>query len=423
MQRKITKKNKKGDYMDSFTIVNYQGSKKNLLGFIHDSLGKYINKEDVLLDIFAGTSSVAYSYKRKNRVYANDAEPYAAVMARALLGNRLSIEDITDFKKILDTYQNPSERYARWIKSESGLINSGNVEELVSFYETIPTVWTGSKKYFHNESEYSLFVKYYSTSYFGIEQAKDIDSIRFAIEKTKNENRDIFLSALFYAMKECVFSKDGHMAQPLDLKKNGARLLRLRSKNIREFFFQKCEEFASEEFIESEYDNKVFNTNFEKLLDVKKIKDVTVIYADPPYTDMQYSRYYHLLNTVLEYNYPELTVVRGDYTKGLYLENRFQSQLSKKSTCLESMKKLVEYSYKNNILLAISFAYPQDTEMQKTDRYVMDIDDLIAMCRSYYSDNRVKVMTQDYKHSNNRNSETKSVLEYLIICEREEKNE
>lgn len=57
--------------MDSFTIVNYQGSKKNLLEFIHDSLDKYVNEEDVLLDIFAGTSSVAYSYKRNNRVYTN----------------------------------------------------------------------------------------------------------------------------------------------------------------------------------------------------------------------------------------------------------------------------------------------------------------------------------------------------------------
>ncbi len=71
--------------MDNLTIINYQGSKKNLLKFIHESLDQYITDADVILDIFSGTASVAYSYKATNTVYANDAEEYASVMAKALL--------------------------------------------------------------------------------------------------------------------------------------------------------------------------------------------------------------------------------------------------------------------------------------------------------------------------------------------------
>ena len=137
------------------------------------------------------------------------------------------------------------------------------------------------------------------------------------IEKSKVGNRDILLSALFYAMKECVFSKDGHMAQPLDLKKNGTRLLKQRSKDILEFFFQKCEEFTSEKFVETKYHNKVFNTDFEQLLEKDDVKDVTVIYADPPYTDMQYSRYYHLLNTGSKY---ALTAYESTYLRLSHLK-------------------------------------------------------------------------------------------------------
>jgi adenine-specific DNA methylase len=406
--------------MDIFTVLNYQGSKKNLLEFIHTNLDQYIDDSDTILDIFAGTSSVAYSYKRTNRVFANDSEPYAATISRALLGTALSLNEITEIEQLINSYKNPINKYDKWIEDEDNYIKDMDVEALIDLYNTIPTVWNGSSKYFKTKSEYSLFVKYYSTSYFGIRQARDIDAIKYAIDHSNSSHKDALLSSLFYAMKECVFSKDGHMAQPLDLRKNGNRLIKQRRKSIKKAFIEKCKDYTTNEFVAPVgTNNSVFNCNFEDLICGEKLSDVSVIYADPPYTDMQYSRYYHLLNTVLEYDYPDMTINQGEHTKGLYLNNRFQSQLSKKATCLDSMEKLVEFSKNNNILLAISFAYPQDTKNQKTDRYVMNIDDLIDMCKKHYSNSKVKVKKHAYEHSNNRNSETKKVLEYLIICERD----
>ena len=404
--------------MDTLTILNYQGSKKNLLEFIHESLSDYIDDRDVILDIFSGTASVAYSYKKTNTVYANDAELYASTVAKALLGDRLEDNVIAnvelEYKKIIS-----SNVYQEWIRKEDLFIQEKKIKKLLELYGEIPTVWKTGKKQIDN-MQYSLFVTYYSTSYFGIKQARDIDAIRQAIDLCGVGNCDILLSCLFFAMKECVFSKDGHMAQPLDLSKNATRLFKLRSKSIKEIFFEKLSDFCREDFIQNGNVNKVFNCNFEELLTKKEIQEeVTVIYADPPYTDMQYSRYYHLLNTVVQYDYPDLTENAGGYTKGLYLENRFQSQLSKKSTCLNSMEKLIDFSFKHNKVLAISFAYPQNTDKQKTDRYVMDIDDLINSCKKYYPADRVHVKNVKYEHSNNRNSEHKKVLEYLIICERE----
>ena len=404
--------------MDTFSVLNYQGSKKNLLEFIHHNIDEYIKDDDVILDIFAGTSSVAYSYKSRNRVFANDAEPYAATIAKALLGNPYNIIKLDLLEQRIKNYKMPIAEYTEWIRLESQYISEENLAELIALYKSIPTVWSDGKKFFKTKDEYSLFVKYYSTSYFGIKQAQEIDAIKHAIDASDTESRDILHTALFYAMKECVFSKDGHMAQPLDPEKNASRLFKQRKKSIYSYFISKCKEFAGKDFIKPSYNNKVFNSNFEELLASDTLNEVSVIYADPPYTDMQYSRYYHLLNTVLEYNYPNITQNKGEHTKGLYLENRFQSQLSKKNTCLDSMKKLVEYSKSNNILLAISFAYPQDIINQKTDRYVMNIEDLINLCKKIYSEQKVRVEKNEYTHSNNRNSETKKVLEYLIICER-----
>lgn len=405
--------------MDNITIVNYQGSKKNLLEFIHSSLTDYVTEDDVILDIFSGTASVAYSYKRTNTVYTNDAEQYATIIAEALLSANFDNSVVQLVENEYKAYQYPTSRYKKWIEEEEKVLQSGNAKKIISFYESIPTIWVDGKKYFKTKNEYSLFVKYYSTSYFGVRQAKDIDAIKRAIDIHGAENKSTLLACLFYAMKECVFSKDGHMAQPLDMEKSLSRLIRLRSKNIFDLFMLKISEFNSDGFVKGKGNNKTFNYNFEELLEnEKEISNVSVIYADPPYTDMQYSRYYHLLNTVVQYDYPNTTINNGQATKGLYLENRFQSQLSKKSTCLDSMEILIKYAKDHHITLVISFAYPQDTEKQKTDRYVMDIEDLISKCKEYYPADNVHVLTQNYEHSNNRNSEMKKVLEYLIICER-----
>lgn len=60
------------------------------------------------------------------------------------------------------------------------------------------------KKWFGSKDEFSLFVKDYSTSYFGIKQARDIDALRCSIEKIGGILKNVYLAALFYAMKECI---------------------------------------------------------------------------------------------------------------------------------------------------------------------------------------------------------------------------
>ena len=411
--------------LNYFTILNYQGSKKNLIEFIHRNLDCYLDESDVIFDIFCGACSVGYSYKSTNTVYANDKEKYAQIIASALLGRGITSSLIFNQNLYNKCFEENMRIVDEELKEEQHLLKIGDVDSLILLYNELKTVWNSDFETIIDKTKYQLFLRYYSASYFGIRQSIEIDSIREVIDKVEdNYEKDVLLTCLFYAMKECVFSKDGHMAQPLDFGKNKKRLLVQRQKSIYKFFIEKLEDFASENFVCSEKGNNlVFNNDFETVIKNEVIREkVTVIYADPPYTDMQYSRYYHLLNTVVEYNYPEPTVNGGKFTKGLYLNNRFQSQLSKKSTCLNSILKLISFCKKNNKTLAISFAYPQDREGQRTDRYVMDIDDLIEACVEQFGQDKVHVKNVQYEHSNNRNSKTKKVLEYLIICERERLN-
>ena len=412
--------------MEYFSVLNYQGSKKNLIDFIHDSLRPYINNKSVVFDIFAGTCSVGYSYKQTNTVYANDSEPYAAIISKALLGKGLKDTDLSTFLQLVNRKLNLiKSKYVCDLEREAEFIKTRDVNSLIRLYETVQTIWnTPGLKI--DKKGFSLFITHYSTSYFGLQQALEIDAVRATIEHFNDEDiRSALFACLFYAMKECVFSKDGHMAQPLDPHKNRTRLLLQREKSIIKFFSNKFKDFQSENFIISNDSSsyKVFNCDFRELLEDKDvIRNVDVIYADPPYTDMQYSRYYHLLNTVVKYDYSVPTLNHGKPTKGLYLENRYQSKLSQRSNCLKELKQLVLFSKKHNKTLALSFAYPQDTKKQKTDRYVIEINELISVCQKIYGNDSVIIKEINYTHSNNRNSETKKVLEYLIICSSIEKN-
>ena len=75
---------------------------------------------------------------------------------------------------------------------------------------------------------------------------------------------------------------------------------------------------------------------------------------------------------------------------------------------------IFKYCKENKINIALSYAYPVDTERQATNRYTASIDDLINIAKKHFG-NSVKVVHEEYSHANNRNSNRKNVLEYLII--------
>lgn len=416
--------------METFTVLNYQGSKNNLSSFIQKNIEPYIQDGKAIFDIFSGSAAVSNIFRDNYQVYANDAESYASIIADAVL-NQADIISATELINSLDIeYTTTINKLAKpiidFIKEEQLALDKENYEQLATLYDVYPTVWnnkysniTKSKltvdsiKQTHN---FYLFTTYYATNYYGISQALDIDCLIKVINLHFPQYKNALLSCLFYAMKETVFSKDGHMAQPLSLKKNHSRLFIQRKKNVYELFIKKFKEYITLPLSMFSGKNMVFNSNFEDLLDQKIFSNVGLVYADPPYTDMQYSRYYHLLNVAAKYEYPELTTTKSGHTKGLYTEGRYQSKLSQRSSAKQSLENLISFCAHNNTNLAISYAYPQDRENQATDRYTISIDELIEIAKKHYTNARVNVVTQSYNHANHRNSKQKKVLEYLILC-------
>lgn len=410
--------------MNGSGIINYQGSKTNLLNFITEGISDYVKEGDCILDIFSGSGAVSNALKNKYKVYANDSELYATLIGKAILVPTEIPNEVVS--KVSDLY---NENYKKlfsiqkeYIIAENEYLEKEDLKGILQVYKVFPTVWNSdskdlSPKILRKKNAFNLFTYYYSTTYFGISQSVEIDSLIYAIKMLPENYHSILYSCLFFAMKETVFSKDGHMAQPLDAEKYPTRLYNKRKRKVKNYFLKKLKEITIGTDNIYSNDNKSFNEEFSILLENREImKSVSLIYADPPYTDMQYSRYYHLLNVACKYDYPELTVTKNGYTKGLYTEGRYQSKLSQKSSAKEQIERLMKYCFKQNIKLALSYAYPQDTKQQAVNRYTVSIEELVNMSKNIFGGEYVQVKQIYYNHSNNRNSSAKKVIEYLIIC-------
>ncbi len=113
--------------------------------------------------------------------------------------------------------------------------------------------------------------------------------------------------------------------------------------------------------------NKTFNVDALSLLkDLKSGKrKPAVVYADPPYTADHYSRYYHLYETLLKYDYPELA------SKGRYRSDRYASEFSIKTKVGDAMDSLVARCAELGSSLVMS--YPSVGLLPNTQTTILQI--------------------------------------------------
>lgn len=196
--------------------------------------------------------------------------------------------------------------------AEAGFPISSGFRKL-ELYHQIPTLFP-----------YSLFSRYFSHGYFGIDQAIDLDSLRYAIDQAPKEHRSYYLTALLQSASQCA-SAPGHFAQFLEPRdaSTARYIARMRSRSIHDRFLGALDTFERPKCFDLGR-NRAFNSEATQL--VQSLADgnvaTPVIYADPPYSRAQYSRYYHVLETLVAYDYPDCT------GKGRYRHDRFQTGFS-----------------------------------------------------------------------------------------------
>lgn len=423
-------------------ILKYMGNKRRLLGWLIPLLDEHLNYSDTILDLFAGTASVGYALKPKVRVIANDIQEYATVMSRALLEFNDEIKEDDFDTNLLESYNKNYHEllhiFGIPVKIEEDLIRRRNIKEYTKFCFEIPRygnnaikdkyklnsyvdeAFMRSKRASAKMFPYLLFTTYYANTYFSLKQCIDIDSLRYAIDQIPNQSKQaVYLSCLMYAASKAVNSS-GHFAEYLNPNSDymSNLILEQRMISIVSYFLQKLSEFR-DIHIQKQWKNRVYGHDYKELIKIlvknKEIGRIKLIYIDPPYTNAQYSRFYHIPETMVKYDYPTLTLnqTKINSVKGGYRADRHQSPFSHTSKVEEVFREIFGIiSSSTDATLAISYS---DNSLLKP------VDKLIEIASQYYE---IIDKKNGYSHSaqgsrfkhNGRGNHV--VNEYLLICKR-----
>lgn len=435
-------------------LIRYLGIKTKLIDEIKKTIISETTDQDVFLDLFAGSNIVAESLMHERTVYTNDIQKYSYIVAKALFENidvkllcNLSLKKIVDsiyfkenFQYLYELLETPAFAEKEMLNScksvfeKNKFMNEECIKRFKFFYENEPYVghfndaikefqglesfysyesyWADKKN--KNNSFYTLFSKLFAMPYFSLNQAIFIDSYRYSIDKLYLLNKinekeyAIYLSLLIYLLQNIVTSVGDHFAQPqkfklVDEPKYEKEIIKIINK--KNLCLEKCIEDKLEEFRHSqpiEANHRCFNLDAIALLNDDSIMEkVSIIYMDPPYTNAHYSRFYHILETLVKYDYPEFSF------NARYPINRHQSPFCIKSKAKKTFEEMISICSKKNKKLLISYS--------DTKQCIIMKNELIEICEKYYK--CVEVVQIDYLYRNFGQKPNKvKGNELLIVC-------
>ncbi len=249
-----------------------------------------------------------------------------------------------------------------------------------------------------------LFIKYYSGTYWSYQQCLWIDALRKVADEYKNTPvHYVILSSLMFAMSYNSQST-GHYAQYRDATNLSSKtdILIYRQKEMLPYFINKFKQLHSY-LDKNDINHKVTSLDFAKCLD--EIEPNSLVYADPPYAFVHYSRFYHALETLVKYDYPDV-----DH-KGRYRTDRHQSPFCKRTEVKPAFTKIFSKIKVKNSNLILSYS---NTGM-------ISLYEILDIAKKTLGNNyEVKTKEVAYKHSTmgRKDDKNKDVQEYLIIAKR-----
>lgn len=301
-------------------FIKYMGSKSRIIEFVVEGI-QDVYKGDSVCDLFAGACNLSGAIGNQVAIKSNDIQAYSAILAKTFQIRAREALEIPHSETVL----RKAARIVTEKKSQLGEIpDSSRVEGLQEFKR----VEAQSREFLHVNFpfEYHLFFKTYSGTWWSPQQCLWIDSLREVADSYGQGSAayHAILSSLMYGM---AYSSQGtgHYAQwrEPDTLKSMRDIQIYRRRSLPDYFGKKLDSLLP--FLSSN-DRKLRHetTTLDYKERLKTLGECTV-YADPPYCFVHYSRFYHALETLVRYDYPQLQTEGGTVVKGRYRDDRHQS--------------------------------------------------------------------------------------------------
>ena len=335
--------------------------------------------------------------------------------------------------------ENSFQVWESYASLEETMLTKGDSHGLRQLYDKLPLIWRDNNNSYNSIvekkntfSSYTyntipLITSNYAGSYFGVKQALELDRLRhtiYLLHKVRlisDWQMNVYLASLFSAASVIVHSAGKHFAQPLSTshtknnKFKDKRLLQDRNISVGDAF-KRCCSMISNLNTGDGLQHNAFCTTAEQFLETNE-NNFDLFYLDPPYTAQQYSRFYHILETLCTYEPPNLTI-NGQITAGLYPAKRFKSAFCSKVRAFPTITKIIQKAKQSNTCLLISYSYSHIGS--NGNARMISLNDLLKVCKQQFGSKSVESwsMGHYYRQFNSRQNSNKrrSDPEVLIAC-------
>jgi hypothetical protein len=303
------------------TTARVYGNKVRLASSIASVIRAYLPDGSHVADLMCGSGVVSRVLSNSFEVLANDVNPWASLFAR------LQLQDVQ--REYVDRFlEQLGERYAANFTGGSAVVADELQHEAEFLYGPVDADAVERYRTFCAEPLFAtnqrlsstvqadqrlrrggprvLTLALFANAYFGVRQSLAIDSIRNAIAQEPDEElRNTWLAALLLAATVC--GSGPHFAQPpkISSERSMRELIEHRSRDVLTEFTQLLRLLAQRP-ARARMRSVVRSGDWRDALASFAADPQSAggaVYVDPPYTRLQYARYYHVLNTLIDYRF------------------------------------------------------------------------------------------------------------------------
>jgi adenine-specific DNA methylase len=265
--------------------MKYMGSKREML---RNGLGCLLEREsetaERVVDLFAGSGSVAWFAANQlgKRVLAADLQAFAAVLSAAVVERTVALNPQTVISEWLARVAKIRQNRKHW--HTAATLDDARVNT---------TTWVRrARELCGMVSRQCRITRAYGGHYFSPTQALTLDTM-LACLPAESHARNVCLAASIVSASECAASP-GHTAQPFQPTRTAACFLREAWLRDPLLYAGRAVELLCP--MRAKVRGKAVVA--DALAVASTLREGDLVFVDPPYSDVQYSRFYHVLETV-----------------------------------------------------------------------------------------------------------------------------
>ncbi len=412
----------------TFRPIHYLGSKLRVVDEVVAAIDEVDPDKGAVLDLFAGSGTVARALSGGRRVYASDIQEYSRVSSSALLAPDLPDIGLVEAFRTRLAEHHPFQRdlataMAPAVEHEEAAIQAalrGDPEPICDLLDhgsflalelAAPTPGASAilkplreslrrlKKLGLAGSPDVTALRYFGGAYFSYAQAAELDVLARVIDSFGPRRRDTLLAALLSTASDVVNTVGKQFAQPIRPRsKDGspkhhliAKITRDRAVAPSTVYLKWLGRYAA--LSSCDMGHAAIRADYIDALAGLK-GEVAVVYADPPYTRDHYSRFYHVLETLALRDNPSIAAnpgaIQGELSRGLYREDRHQSPFCIKSRVQAAFSAMFAGATSAGASFVLSYS-PFDRDSNARPR-LMSITGIVELAEQFYREVEVRTI-------------------------------